>query len=60
MAQYLNNYLTINEIREIFNLAPVEGGEARMNDLNHISSDIANEYQISNLKGGGDDAKTNS
>lgn len=60
VAQYLNNYLTINEIREIFNLAPVEGGEARMNDLNHISSDIANEYQISNLKGGKDDAKTKS
>ena len=48
VAQYLNNYLSINEIREIFNLAPVDGGDARMNDLNHISSDIADEYQMNN------------
>lgn len=45
MARYLNNYLTINEIRKIFNLDPMEDGDVRLQDLNHISSDIADDYQ---------------
>lgn len=45
IARYLNNYLTMNEIREIFNLAPLEDGERILQDLNHIDSSIANEYQ---------------
>lgn len=46
IARYLNNYLTINEVRKIFNLDPVEDGFVRLQDLNHISSDIANDYQM--------------
>lgn len=45
IARYLNNYLTINEIRKIFNMDPVEDGDVRLQDLNHISSDIADDYQ---------------
>ena len=45
IARYLNNYLTINEVRKIFNLDPVEDGDVRLQDLNHISSDIADDYQ---------------
>lgn len=49
IARYLNNYMTQNEVREIFNLAPIEGGDVIMQDLNHINSNIADSYQ-----GGGD------
>ena len=45
IARYLNNYLTINEIREIFNLAPLEDGSKILQDLNHIDAEIANDYQ---------------
>ena len=46
LLRYANNIMTINELREIFNLAPVEDGYVRMQDLNHVSSDIANDYQL--------------
>ena len=38
--------MTINELREVFNLAPREDGDKIMQDLNHIDSDIANDYQV--------------
>jgi len=43
-----NNIMTINELREVFNLPPVEDGDKILQDLNHIDSDIANEYQTGN------------
>ena len=47
VARYLNNYLYIDEIREILNLAPLPNGEGQklMQDLNHINSNIADDYQ---------------
>ena len=47
VARYLNNYLYIDEIREILNLAPLPNGEGQklMQDLNHINSNIADTYQ---------------
>ena len=47
IARYLNNYLTIDEIRSIFNLEPLPNGEGkvRLQDLNHISSDLEEDYQ---------------
>jgi len=39
LARYMNNYLTINEIREIFNLAPVKDGDRFAIDVNHTLSD---------------------
>jgi hypothetical protein len=40
--------MTINEMREILNLAPREDGDVIMQDLNHIDSSIANDYQMDN------------
>ena len=48
LLRYANNIMTINELREVFNLAPLEDGDKIMQDLNHIDSDIANDYQGSN------------
>ena len=50
LLRYANNIMTINELREVFNLEPVENGEKIMQDLNHIDSNIANQYQT----GGGE------
>jgi HK97 family phage portal protein len=43
---------TVNEMREIFNLAPVEDGDKRLQTLNVVSADKADNYQV----GKGDDA----
>lgn len=48
LLRYANNIMTINELREILNLAPREDGDVIMQDLNHIDSDIANDYQMGN------------
>ena len=37
---------TINEGREIFNLAPVEGGDKRIQTLNVVDADKAGKYQL--------------
>ena len=37
--------LSVNEAREIFNLAPVDGGEKRLVSLNYIDAELANQYQ---------------
>lgn len=37
--------LTVNEAREILNLAPVDDGDKRLQSLNYIDSKIANNYQ---------------
>lgn len=46
ILRYANNIMTINELREIFNLSPRENGDVILQDLNHIDSTIANEYQV--------------
>lgn len=46
LLRYANNIMTINELREVFNLAPTEDGDKILQDLNHIDSTIANEYQL--------------
>lgn len=38
--------LTINEAREIFNLAPVDGGDKRLVSLNYVDADKQNLYQL--------------
>ena len=48
LLRYGNNIMTINELRQVFNLAPREDGDVIMQDLNHIDSDIANDYQMGN------------
>lgn len=46
LLRYANNIMTINEMREVFNLSPRDGGDIILQDLNHINSDIADEYQM--------------
>ncbi len=44
MIRYADNILTINEQREIFNLAPIEGGDKFMIDQNHeMNEEIGGE-----------------
>lgn len=38
--------LTINEAREIFNLAPVDGGDKRLVSLNYVDAEKQNLYQL--------------
>lgn len=38
--------LTLNEAREIFNLAPLEDGDKRLQSLNYVDQEKANEYQL--------------
>ncbi|WP_213997288.1 phage portal protein [Tepidanaerobacter syntrophicus] len=47
--------LSVNEAREILNLAPVEGGDIRYQSLNFINAVRATDYQLQN-EGGGNDA----
>lgn len=53
LLRYANNIMTINELRETFNLAPREDGDRIMQDLNHIDSDIANQYQTGDMNNEG-------
>lgn len=46
VLRYANNIMTVNELREIFNLSPREDGDVILQDLNHIDSTIANDYQL--------------
>ena len=46
---------TVNEMREIFELEPVEGGDIRMQTLNIVNADKAGEYQ--GVGGNGNDAE---
>lgn len=46
--------LTINEGREIFNMAPVDGGDKRLVSLNFVDADKQNLYQVGQDQQGGD------
>ena len=37
---------TVNEIREIWEMEPVEGGDVRMQTLNVVNADKADQYQL--------------
>lgn len=51
IAQRLNNYFTVNEIREMFGFERREDGDVIMQDLNHVNGDIADDYQLGKTKG---------
>ena len=38
LVRYAGNIMSINELREVFNLTPIEGGEAILIDQNHTST----------------------
>lgn len=44
--------LTINEIREIFGYAAVEGGDERQVSLNFVNAKDQSKYQLNDVKGG--------
>lgn len=48
LLRYGNNIFMVDEIREFFNMEPLPNGEGQrvLQDLNHIDSKIANEYQV--------------
>ena len=48
---------SINEVRELEEKDGIDGGDTHRVDLNHVSIDIADEYQMARagLKGGEDD-----
>ena len=58
LVRYANNVMTINELREVFNLTPIEGGEAILIDQNHsdtldnISNEESNENEGGNKNEG--------
>ena len=45
LLRYANNIMSINELREVFNLTPIDGGEAILIDQNHTETlgDITND-----------------
>lgn len=43
LLRYANNIMSVNELREVFNLTPIEGGEVMMIDVNHNISDLSDE-----------------
>lgn len=57
LLRYANNLMMIDELRVVFNMEPLPDGKGQiiMQDLNHIDSNIANQYQTGN-----DDIKNNS
>ena len=38
LVRYGNNIMTVNEQREVFNLAPIEGGDVILIDQNHTDT----------------------
>ena len=43
LIRYASNILTINEQREVFNLAPIENGDTFLIDQNHTVNEVINE-----------------
>lgn len=48
LIRHANNILMIDELREILNLEPLPNGEGQkvLQDLNHIDSKVASDYQL--------------
>lgn len=46
ICKYLGHLFTINEQREIWNRGPVPDGDRRLQSLNYVNADKADEYQL--------------
>ena len=46
ICKELKHLFTVNEQREIWNMAPVPGGDKRLQSLNDVDAEKANEYQL--------------
>lgn len=52
ICEKLGHLFTINEQREIWNRGPVPGGDKRLQSLNYVNADKADEYQINKTEEG--------
>ncbi len=53
ICKELKHLFTVNEQREIWNRGPVPGGDKRLQTLNDVNADIADEYQLGKSNEGG-------
>lgn len=56
ICEKLGHLFTINEQREIWNRGPVPDGDKRLQSLNYVNADKADDYQLKD-KGGNEDGK---
>jgi HK97 family phage portal protein len=49
--------MSMNEAREIFNLAPIDDGDKRIVSLNYVDASIANQYQLGGAPNGATDTQ---
>lgn len=47
--------MTINEMREVYGMSPVEGGNRRLQSLNYVNVDLVDKYQLNEKKGSDSD-----
>ena len=50
--------MTINEMRELYGMYPIEGGDRRLQSLNYVNVDLVDGYQL-NSNSGGDSLDSN-
>ena len=55
LIRFASNIMTINELREVLNLAPVENGDVFMIDQNHEINDDVSEIDSNEDEGGEED-----
>lgn len=42
--------MTLNEIRELYGMSPIEGGDRRLQSLNYVNIDLVDNYQLNGDK----------
>lgn len=47
--------MTINEMRELYGMIPIEGGDRRLQSLNYVNVKLIDSYQVDNSKNSGSD-----
>lgn len=52
--------MTINEMRELYGMYPIDGGDRRLQSLNYVNVDLVDKYQLdANKNSGGDSLESN-
>lgn len=51
ICKNLKHLFTVNEQREMWNRGPVPGGDKRLQTLNDVNADIADQYQLQKTEG---------
>lgn len=51
--------MTINEMREVYGMAPVEGGDKRLQSLNYVNALLVDDFQAGKYIKGGDKDESN-